>query len=139
MRNPGRLIPAAFNPPNLPRKSIGRRAYIGLLIAATGATVLCGGSAAHSGPCGLANRAARATNPARGIKAGGRPHRPTVRWGLLHHQPTPDTVQNAERKANSDAAAALDRARQADVGGSAVACAKALDEAKHHWVIPPLS
>jgi hypothetical protein len=45
----------------------------------------------------------------------------------------------AERKANSDAAAALDRARQADVDGSAAACAKALNEAKHHWVIPPLS
>jgi hypothetical protein len=23
--------------------------------------------------------------------------------------------------------------------GNAVACAKALDEAKHHWIIPPLS
>jgi hypothetical protein len=37
------------------------------------------------------------------------------------------------------AAAALDRLRQADVDGSAVACAKALDEAKQHWIIPPLS
>jgi hypothetical protein len=48
-------------------------------------------------------------------------------------------VLNAERKANADAAAALDRARQADVDVSAVACAKAFDEAKHHWIIPPLS
>jgi hypothetical protein len=56
--------------------------------------------------------------------------------GLLHHQPTAETVLNAERKANADAAAALDRARQADADGSAAACAKAFDEAKHHWVIP---
>ena len=35
--------------------------------------------------------------------------------------------------------AALDRVRQADVDGNAVACAKALDEAKQHWIIPPLS
>jgi hypothetical protein len=45
-------------------------------------------------------------------------------------------VLNAERKANADAAAALDRARQADADGSAAACAKAFNEAKHHWVIP---
>jgi hypothetical protein len=44
-------IRAAFNTSNLPSKSIGRRAYVGLLIATTSATVLCGGSAAHSGPC----------------------------------------------------------------------------------------
>jgi hypothetical protein len=59
--------------------------------------------------------------------------------GQLHHQPTPDSVQNAERNARLAAAAALDRVRQADVEGNAVACAKALDEAKHHWIIPPLS
>lgn len=139
MRNPGRLISAAFNPPNLPRKSIGRRAYIGLLIAATGATVLCGSSAAHSGPCDLQIAQLERQIRHAGSRPEGGPTAPQSVRGLLHHQPTPDTVQNAERKANSDAAAALDRARQADVGGSAVACAKALDEAKHHWVIPPLS
>jgi hypothetical protein len=31
-------------------------------------------------------------------------------WILLHHQPTPGAVQNAERKANADADAALQRA-----------------------------
>ena len=46
MSNPSHLIQAAFNAPNLPRKSIGQRAYVGLLIATTGASVLCGGSAA---------------------------------------------------------------------------------------------
>jgi hypothetical protein len=48
-------------------------------------------------------------------------------------------VQIAERNASLAAAAALDRVRQADVDGNVVACAKALDEAKQHWIIPPLS
>jgi hypothetical protein len=139
MSNPSHLIQAAFNAPNLPRKSIGQRAYVGLLIATTSASVLCGGSAAHSGPCTL-----QITQLERQIQHAGSslesgPTAPQSVVGLLHHQPTPDTVLNAERKANSDAAAALDRARQADVDGSAVACAKAFDEAKHHWIIPPLS
>ena len=133
MSNPSHLIQAAFNAPNLPRKSIGQRAYVGLLIATTGASVLCGG-AAHSGPCTL-----QITQLERQIQHAGSslesgPTAPQSVVGLLHHQPTPDTVLNAERKANSDAAAALDR-----VDGSAVACAKAFDEAKHHWIIPPLS
>jgi hypothetical protein len=54
----------------------------------------------------------------------------------LHHQPTPETVQNAERTASANAVAALDRARQADADGSPIACVQALDEAKHHWIIP---
>ena len=139
MSNPNHLIRAAFNAPNLSRKSNGRRAYLGLLIATTGATVLCGGSAVYGGPCTV--QIAQLERQIR--RAGSSPESgPTALQsveGLLHHQPTPDTVQNAARKANSDAAAALDRARQADVEGSAIACVKALDEAKHHWVIPPLS
>jgi hypothetical protein len=139
MSNPSHLIRAAFNTPNLPSKSIGRRAYVGLLIATTGASVLCGGNTAYSGPCTMQiaqlERQIRHATPS--PESG--PTAPQSVEGLLHHQPTPDTVQNAERKANSDAAAALDRARQADVDGSPVACAKAFDEAKHHWVIPPLS
>lgn len=48
----------------------------------------------------------------------------------LHHQPTPGSVEGAENKARADAAAALDRARQADAQGDAKECTKALDEAK---------
>ena len=55
----GHLIRAAFNTANSSRKSIGRPAYVGLLIATTGAALLCAGGAAllcaggaaHSGPC----------------------------------------------------------------------------------------
>jgi hypothetical protein len=136
MRNPSHLIPAVFNPTNLPRR---RRAYVGLLIATTSATVLCGGSAAHSGPCTMQiAQLERQIRHAILSRVSG-PTAPQSVGGLLHHQPTPETMLTAERKANSDAAAALDRARQADVDGSAAACAKALNEAKHHWVIPPLS
>ena len=59
MSNPSHLIQAAFNAPNLPRKSIGQRAYVGLLIATTGASVLCGGSAAHSELLPLRHRSFR--------------------------------------------------------------------------------
>jgi hypothetical protein len=97
MSNPSHLIHAAFNGPNLPRKSIERRDYVGLLIATTGASVLCGGSAAHSGPCTL-----QITQLERQIQHAGscleNPAAPQSVGGLLHHQPTPDTVENAERK-----------------------------------------
>ena len=112
---------------------------MGLFVAATGATVLWSGRAAHSGPCAV--QIARlegqirhaATSPENG------PTAPQSVAGQLHHQPTPDSVRNAERNARLAAAAALDRLRQANVDGNAVACAKALDEARQHWIIPPLS
>ena len=139
MSNPNHLMRAAFDAPNLLRKSIGRRAYLGLLIATTGAIALGGGSAAHSGPAPCKSRSSNRQVAHAGSGPESGPTAAQSVGGLLHHQPTPDTVQNAERKANSDAAAALNQARQADLAGSAVACLKALDEAKHHWVIPPLS
>ena len=130
MSNPSHLISAAFNTPKLRRKSIRRRAYVGLLVAATSATVLWSGSAAHSGPCAvqIAQLEGQIRDAAPSPQSG-----PTALQsipGQLHHQPTPDSVQNAERKARLAAAAALDRVRAADVDGNAVACAKALDEAK---------
>ena len=48
----------------------------------------------------------------------------------LHHQPTPGSVQNAEARAKADAMDAIQRARNADAAGDAVACAKALKDAK---------
>jgi hypothetical protein len=138
MSNLSHLIRAAFNTPNLPRKSIRRRAYVGLFVAATSATVLWSGSAARSGPCGvqIAQLEGKIRHAASSPESG--PTAPQSVAGQLHHQPTPDAVQNAERSARLAAAAALDRVRQADVDGNAIACAKALDEAKHHWIIPPL-
>ena len=132
----GHLIRAAFNTANSSRKSIGRPAYVGLLIATTGAALLCAGGAAHSGPCTsqieqLERQIGHASSSA---KSG--PTAPQSIAAQLHYQPTPETVHNAERKANADAAAALQRARQADTDDNPAACAKALDEAKRHWFIP---
>jgi hypothetical protein len=135
MNTPRHRIGAAFGTPNSSLKSAGRSASVGLLIATTTATLLCGSGAAHSGPCTsqieqLERQIGHASPSA---KSG--PTAPQSIEAQLHHQPTPETVRNAERKANADAAAALQRARQADTDGNAAACTKALDEAKHHWFI----
>ena len=104
-------------------------------VATIAAILLCGGGTAHSGPCTsqieqLERQIGHASSSA---KSG--PTAPQSIAAQLHYQPTPETVRNAERKANADAAAALQRARQADTDGNAAACTKALDEAKHHWFI----
>jgi hypothetical protein len=48
----------------------------------------------------------------------------------LHRQPTPNTVEHAEVRANADADAALARARKADAAGDAPGCQSALMEAR---------
>jgi hypothetical protein len=136
MNTPRHRIGAAFGTPNSFLKSAGRSASVGLLVATTAATLLCGGGAAHSGPCApqieLLERQIGHASPS--AKSG--PTAPQSIEAQLHHQPTPETVRNAERKANADAAAALQRARQADTDDNPAACAKALDEAKRYWFIP---
>jgi hypothetical protein len=134
MSTPRPWIGAAFRTPNSYLQSGGRSAF--LLVATTAATLLCGSGAAHSGPCAsqieqLERQIGRASSSA---KSG--PTAPQSIAAQLHYQPTPETVRNAERKANADAAAALQRARQADTDANPAACAKALDEAKRHWFIP---
>jgi hypothetical protein len=134
MNTPRHWIGAAFSMPN--SKSVGRSASFGLLIATTAATLLCGSGAAHSWPCTsqieeLERQIGHASPSA---KIG--PSAPQSIEAQLHHQPTPETVRNAERKANADAAAALQRARQADTDDNPAACAKALDEAKRRWSVP---
>jgi hypothetical protein len=128
-------IGAAFGTPNSSTKSVGRSTSFGLLIAMTTATLLCGSGAAHSGPCtSQIEQLERQIGPASSSAKSG-PTAPQSIAAQLHHQPTPETVRNAERKANADAAAALQSARQADTDGNPAACAKALDEAKRHWFI----
>jgi hypothetical protein len=129
-------IGAAFGTPDSFPKTAGSFASICLLVATTAAALLCGGGAAHSGPCTsqieqLERQIGHASSSA---KSG--PTAPQSIAAQLHYQPTPETVHNAERKANADAAAALQRARQADTDDNPAACAKALDEAKRHWFIP---
>jgi hypothetical protein len=135
MSKPRHGISAAFSTPNSSLRFAGRSASISLVVTATVASLLLGGGVAHSGPCTsqieeLERQIGHASSSA---KSG--PTAPQSIAAQLHYQPTPETVRNAERKANADAAAALQRARQADTDGNPAACAKALDEAKRHWFI----
>jgi len=54
----------------------------------------------------------------------------------LHHQPTPNSVESAQRQANAEGQAALDHARRADAAGDAPACAKALSDARALYGVP---
>jgi hypothetical protein len=103
-------------------------------IVAFAAVALIGGSAAsYAGPCTKQIsqleqkiRLAQEGSPPGGA---GEPSAPQSVGAQLHHQPTPGSVQSAERIANADGEAALARARNADAAGNAAACAKALAEA----------
>jgi hypothetical protein len=104
-----------------------------ILLLATVA-IVGGGVAAQAGPCGnqisqveQRIRAAQASSPPGG--AGDASAAQSVD-AQLHHQPTPSSVQSAERMANADGEAALARARHADAAGDAAACTKALMEAQ---------
>jgi hypothetical protein len=104
-------------------------------IVTVAALALIGGSAAcYAGPCTTEIsqveqriRAAQAESPPGGA---GDASAPQSVGAQLHHQPTPGSVQHAERLANADGEAALARARNADTAGNAAACVKALAEAK---------
>jgi hypothetical protein len=108
---------------------------IGLLVATVPATLLCGSGTARSGPCtSQIEQLERQIGSAPSSAKRG-PTAPQSIDAQLHRQPTPETVHNAERKTTTDAAAALQRARQADSDDNPAACAKALDEAKRYWLI----
>ena len=136
MRKPIHLILTVFCRPNSSPKSIGPAAHVGLFVATAGVIVLFGSGVAYSGPCAvqIAQLERQIRNAAAGQESG--PTAPLSVAAQLHHQPTPNTVQNAEREVQAGAASALDRARQSDAGGSAIACVTALGEGKHHWIFP---
>ena len=96
------------------------------------AAVACigGAAVAQAGPCStqIAEVDRYIQSSARGDD--GVPTAPQSIGAQLHHQPTPQTVENAESRARADAAAVLDRARKADAEGDARACTEALEEAK---------
>lgn len=104
-------------------------------IVTLAALALTAGSAAcYAGPCTtqIAQveqqiRQAQASSPPGGA---GAPSLPQSVGAQLHHQPTPGSVQGAQQKASAEGDAALARAKEADAAGDAVACAKALADAK---------
>ena len=116
-----------------PRRIITPVACEGLGIAATSAALLLWTADVHAGPCTeqIAQITQQISHP--GLDIG--PTGPQTLGAQLHHQPTPSTVQGATNRANADAAAALDQAREADAAGNAAACAKALGEARRLYGI----
>jgi hypothetical protein len=105
-----------------------------LILTVAAAALIGTGAPCYAGPCTAEVaqvekniRQAQATAQPGGA---GEPSAPQSIGAQLHRQPTPGSVEVAERKARADAAAALDRARAADANGDAAACAKALGEAR---------
>jgi hypothetical protein len=111
-----------------------------MAVVSLAAVGFIGGSAiGNAGPCTTQIsrveqqiREAQTASPPGGA---GEPSAPQSLGAQLHHQPTPDLVESAERKARADGQAALERARTADAQGNARACAKALTEAKELYGI----
>jgi hypothetical protein len=104
------------------------------LVVVTAAFVLVG-AGAQAGPCStqIAQLQKQIGRSAEGPDNG--PSAPQSLGAQLHHQPTPGAVQNAENRADADAAAAFESARRADAAGDADACRKALDQTRRLYGI----
>jgi hypothetical protein len=108
------------------------RSLVGLLGSAL---VLAGASAAQSGPCAeqIAQLERQVANIAPGPQSG--PTGPQGVGAQLHRQPTPGSVAQAERVANTDADDALARAKKADAEGNAAECTVAVQRAQELYGI----
>jgi hypothetical protein len=85
---------------------------------------------AHAGPCGdevaRLEALARETNARNGVG-------PTARQSIdaqLHHQPTRQSVEQAQASAAAKVGAVLKRAKTLDMDGDEAGCMKAIGEAK---------
>ena len=106
------------------------------LLVAIAAVFTLLASSADAGPCTDRILEAQAALDAKVETAAGRaPAAPESLDARLHHQPTPASIAAAERRLGMgsggvDAAAALDRAREADERGDAQSCERALTDAQ---------
>lgn len=115
----------------VPTASARRGVFVGFLAAA----LLGGASTAYSGPC--TDQIAALEQQVKALPAGPKTG-PTFSQTLgaqLHHQPTPEDVERAQKAGRKEADAALKTAEQADAAGNASACNAALDEAKRLYDI----
>jgi len=119
-----------------PRHGGGRSAKRRSVIAAVAAVALLGQVApSRAGPCtaDIAQTEQQlkrlAANPS--PSGAGEPTATQSTAAQLHRQPTPAEVQSAQKMARADAAAALERARQADAAGNAGQCAQFLNQARN--------
>ena len=106
------------------------RIHRSLLGGIVSIAVLSSAGVAHSGPCTaqIAQLERRIAGAAPGPNSG--PMAPQTLGAQLHRQPTPGSIARAEKTANKDADAAVDRARKADAAGDAYLCKAALEEAR---------
>ncbi|HEX3938047.1 MAG TPA: hypothetical protein VHX43_11140 [Xanthobacteraceae bacterium] len=114
-------------PGAIPRRAV----FVGIVAAALLGSV----GAAYSGPC--TDQIAALKQQIKALPAGPKTG-PTFSQTLgaqLHHQPTPEDVQHAQKAGRKEAGAALKAAEQADAAGNASACNAALDEAKRLYDI----
>jgi hypothetical protein len=95
-----------------------------------GISVLIATNAAHSGPCAdeIAQLERQIAASVPGPQSG--PTAPQSLGAQLHRQPTPQSVQRAERVGNKDGEEALARAKTADAQGNAADCNAALLKAR---------
>jgi hypothetical protein len=100
-----------------------------------GAAFIGGAGTVHAGPCTAQIAAIEQQIKRAPPGPGSGPAAPQTLGAQLHYQPTPGDVAHAERVANKDADAALDRARVADAAGDAAGCTAAVNEAKRLYEI----
>jgi hypothetical protein len=103
---------------------------LGPLVLGVVTALLIGNATALGGPC-----SAQIEQLRRQIAEGGpaAPSEPTAAQSTdaqLHHQPTPNSVGQAQHVANEDADAALERAKRADAANDAASCSAAVSEAR---------
>lgn len=121
------------------RGRVAQTGFTALIVVATGA-ILCAAGAARAGPCtaqiARVEQQIRKAQAASSPGGAGMPSAPQSIGAQLHHQPTAQSIQQAENAAAAQAAAALDRARAADDKGDAQACESALRDAKQLYGLP---
>jgi hypothetical protein len=104
------------------------------IVAFAAVALIAGSAASYAGPCATeisqVEQRIRVAQAKSGPGGVGDASAPQSVGAQLHRQPTPGSVQSAERMANADGEAALARARNADAAGDAKACTKALMEAQ---------
>jgi hypothetical protein len=102
--------------------------YLVPLIASTALSLDL--TSAHAGPCTAKikqfERAVRDSKPGPGVG----PSLPQSIGAQLSYQPTPDSVEEAERRAQAGFEAVLARAKKLDAEGKRAACTEALTDAK---------
>ena len=98
--------------------------------------LLSSGSFAHAGPCTAEIAQIQQQMNADNTSVSEGPSAPQTIGAQLGRQPTPATVQSAEREASAFAQAALDNVRKADDSGNAAVCSEALAKFKDLYGLP---